>query len=135
MASLNLLRVADVGVDFFRMAGVCHGWQAGATRNTFKLHHYPMDLTLAVKHAIGMRVKRYSTVEVARLTGVHKATLLRWLYSKRLREPQRLRVDHQEYRVWSQTDLRRVVEFKKENYRKKPRRKTAGRKKVQRTKP
>lgn len=95
-----------------------------------------MGLTVAVKYANGMCVKRYSTVEVARLTGVHKATLLRWLYSKRLREPRRLRVDHQEYRVWSQTDLRRVVEFKKENYRKRPHRKLMiGGKKAKGTKP
>jgi DNA-binding transcriptional MerR regulator len=83
---------------------------------------------------MGISVKRYSTVEVARLVRVHKLTLLRWLYSNKIPEPRRVRVNHQQYRIWSQADLERVRQFKKANYRKKPRRKKAGRTKAKRSK-
>ena len=76
----------------------------------------------------------YSTQEVANLVGVHKNTLKRWLYSGSIGEPRHAKIAMQDYRVWSERDVQRVREFKKNNYRKKPRRKKAGRARTKRSK-
>jgi DNA-binding transcriptional MerR regulator len=58
----------------------------------------------------------YSTAEVAGKVGVHKATLLRWLYAKAILEPKRYRNAGQDVRLWTQRDLDRVRRYKEENY-------------------
>ncbi len=60
----------------------------------------------------------YSTSEVATRCGVHKRTLLDWLYAGRLPEPRRVSAGGQDVRVWSEHDLRRAVEFARLHYRK-----------------
>jgi hypothetical protein len=60
----------------------------------------------------------YSTVEVARIVGVHKTTLLQWLYSGRLKEPKHVSHARQDLRVWGETDIDRAIQYKERNYRK-----------------
>jgi predicted site-specific integrase-resolvase len=63
-------------------------------------------------------MSEYSTVEVARIVGVDKTTLLRWLYTGKLREPRRITHAGQDLRLWTEGDLNRVKQYKHENYRK-----------------
>lgn len=58
----------------------------------------------------------YSTADVARIVGVDKSTLLRWLYSKQLPEPKHISAPGVDSRVWSEHDLQRAKLFKDENY-------------------
>jgi hypothetical protein len=58
----------------------------------------------------------YSTVQVARMIGVHKLTLLRWLYAHRLPEPRHSKKGGQDVRIWSDQDLARAQKFKGLNY-------------------
>jgi len=65
-----------------------------------------------------MRRKQiYSTAEVARMIGVHKVTLVRWLLAGRLAEPRRSSLGGQVLRLWSERDLARAKAFKDANYR------------------
>ena len=80
-------------------------------------------------------VNFYSTQEVANLLGVHKNTVKRWLRSRLIAEPRHAKIAMQNHRLWSEKDLERVKKFKEANYRKKPRRKKAGRMKARRSKP
>jgi len=82
---------------------------------------------------MAMSVTTYSTQEVAKLLGIHKSTLLRWLYSARIAEPKHATIAMQNHRVWSERDLKRVEKFKEASYRKKPRRKKAGSARVKRS--
>ena len=59
----------------------------------------------------------YSTAEVARIVGVHKVTLVRWLLAGRLEEPRRSSLGGQVLRLWSDRDLARAKAFKNANYR------------------
>ncbi len=59
-----------------------------------------------------------STVEVARMIGIHKQTLLDWLYAGKVREPKRQTVGGQVVRIWTQSDIERVRRYKEQNYRK-----------------
>jgi len=59
-----------------------------------------------------------STVEVARMIGVHKQTLLDWLYAGKVGEPKRQTVGGQVVRIWTQSDIGRVRRYKEQNYRK-----------------
>jgi DNA-binding transcriptional MerR regulator len=66
-----------------------------------------------------MRVKRtYSTAQVARMAGVHKATLLRWLYAGSIQEPKRHSNGGVDARIWSDRDVQRVRKHKAAHYRK-----------------
>ncbi len=70
------------------------------------------------KYAYGVfAMASYSTAHVAKIVGVDKSTLLRWLYSGRLAEPKRIQQPGIESRVWSEKDLQRVKKFKEQNYR------------------
>lgn len=60
----------------------------------------------------------YSTVEVARIIGVNKTTLLRWLYASRLAEPKHVTYAGQDLRMWTEDDLKRAKRHKEQNYRK-----------------
>lgn len=59
-----------------------------------------------------------STAEVARTIGISKNTLLRWLYSGKLKEPTHETFGGVDSRVWFEADLERARAFKKEHYRK-----------------
>jgi excisionase family DNA binding protein len=63
-------------------------------------------------------MKSLSTSEVARLVGVHKRTLLGWLYSGKIREPERMAQGGQDVRLWSEQDVLNVHRYKESNYRK-----------------
>jgi len=71
-------------------------------------------------------MKAYSTAQVAREAGVHKATLLRWLYQEKIPEPKRYTEGGQDIRLWYDREVERVRKYKETNYRK-----GRGRKKVQ----
>ena len=60
----------------------------------------------------------YSTAQVASKIGVHKLTLLRWLYAGKLPEPRRASAGGVDARVWSESDLARARKFREQNYRK-----------------
>jgi hypothetical protein len=60
--------------------------------------------------------RTYSTGQVAQKLGVHKLTLLRWLYSGQLAEPRRSQAGGVEMRIWTDQDIARAQEFKSENY-------------------
>ncbi len=68
-------------------------------------------------------MKGYSTVEVAKMAGIHKATLRRWLQSGAIPEPRQNRVAGVGYRIWSNRDVERVRRYKAAHYMKKPRKK------------
>ncbi len=63
-------------------------------------------------------MNRYSTVEVARQIGVHKNTLLRWLYAGVVPEPKRQTIAGIEGRTWTERDVERARKHKAANYRK-----------------
>jgi len=57
-----------------------------------------------------------STLEVARMIGIHKQTLLDWLYAGKIREPKRQTVGGQVVRIWTQSDIEGVRKYKERNY-------------------
>ena len=59
-----------------------------------------------------------STVEVARVIGIHKQTLLNWLYAGKVQEPKRQAVGGQVVRIWTQSDVEQIRKYKEQNYRK-----------------
>lgn len=61
-------------------------------------------------------VRQYSTHEVAKAVGVNKSTLLRWLYAGKVREPKMVKTPGAVIRVWSESDLKRALRYKEENY-------------------
>ena len=60
----------------------------------------------------------FSTSQVATTVGVHKRTLLSWLYAGRVAEPRRQNIGGQDVRLWSEYDVEQVQRFKETNYRK-----------------
>lgn len=71
-------------------------------------------------------MKTYSTAQVARMIGVHKQTLLRWLYAGSIPEPKRYSSSGVDFRIWTDRDVERIRRYKGANYRK-----GRGRKKTQ----
>jgi excisionase family DNA binding protein len=63
-------------------------------------------------------MKTYSTGEVARIAGIHKLTVLRWLRSGVIPEPKRGRFVGRNFRIWTQRDLNRMLKHKQKHYRK-----------------
>ena len=63
-------------------------------------------------------MKTYSTGEVAKLLGIHKNTLLRWLYRGAIPEPKRGKFVGRNFRIWTESDLRRASRYKELRYRK-----------------
>ena len=47
----------------------------------------------------------YSTAEAAKLVGVAKRTLLRWIYSGRLRGPRKVKIGGAAWRVWTDAHI------------------------------
>src|ERR1700733_2225891 len=86
---------------------------------TDRTDYFTRDLTRQYKYAIRNSVmKSYSTVQVARMIGVHKVTLQRWLLDGKLREPRRISNGGVDARVWTDRDVERARKYKQENYRK-----------------
>jgi len=65
---------------------------------------------------LGMRT--FSTAEVAKLVGINRRTLYRWLYAGQIPEPKRGRLAGRNFRIWTQRDVNRVVRYKQFHYRK-----------------
>jgi DNA-binding transcriptional MerR regulator len=63
-------------------------------------------------------VRIHSTVEVARLVGVHKLTLIRWLLNGQVKEPRRIKQGGVDIRLWTDGDLERIRKYKEAHYRK-----------------
>ena len=61
-------------------------------------------------------MKRYTTQEVAQAIGVAYQTLLRWLYSKKLAEPERMIYGGQNLRLWTKADVARARKFKETGF-------------------
>jgi hypothetical protein len=69
----------------------------------------------------------YSTGAVARMLGICKKTLLRWLYAGKLAEPRHQKEGGQDVRLWVEQDIARARKYKRENFRKGRGRKKDGR--------
>ena len=60
----------------------------------------------------------YSTKEAAKAAGINRVTLQRWLLTGKVQEPKRIQVGGIDARVWTDSDVRRVILYKQMNYRK-----------------
>ena len=56
-----------------------------------------------------MAQKAFTTQEVADMVGVHKNTVLNWVKSGKVPDARR---DWKKYRVWSEKDVQRLIEYK-----------------------
>ncbi len=54
----------------------------------------------------------FSTAQAAKLVGVSKKTLLRWLYDGRLKEPRHANVAGRDWRLWGKADVERARKLK-----------------------
>ncbi len=61
-------------------------------------------------------MRTYFTGQVARMLGIHKVTLQRWLLSGKVPEPKRIRVNGGETRIWTARDVERVRKWKAAHY-------------------
>jgi predicted DNA-binding transcriptional regulator AlpA len=68
-------------------------------------------------------VKTYSTIRVAKHLEVTSDTLHRWIREKRVEAPPIQTLGGMQVRLWTESDLEKVMKYKAENYRKKPDRK------------
>ena len=59
-------------------------------------------------------IRRYTTKQVAKEIGVGQQTLLRWLYGKKLAEPERMIFGGQNLRLWTKDDIKRARKYKVE---------------------
>jgi DNA-binding transcriptional MerR regulator len=59
---------------------------------------------------------KYFTADVARKAGISKSTLLRWLRTEEIPEPERQQMGGIEVRVWSERDVARLIKYKEEHY-------------------
>jgi hypothetical protein len=57
-------------------------------------------------------MRRYTTQEVAKTIGGGYQTLLRWLYGKKLAEPERMMYGGQNLRLWTKADIQRARRYK-----------------------
>ena len=60
----------------------------------------------------------YSTAQVAKMVGVNRVTLQRWLLAGKIAEPRRISNGGINARVWTDRDVGRVRKYKTANYRK-----------------
>ena len=58
----------------------------------------------------------YYTADVAKMAGISKSTLLRWLRIKAIPEPERQGMGDTEVRVWTERDAQRVIKYKEQHY-------------------
>jgi hypothetical protein len=71
--------------------------------------------------------KYFTTKQVAKKIGVGYQTMLRWLYAKKLAEPERLILGGASVRLWTKEDLQRAQRYKVEGMAKRRSRKGTGR--------
>jgi hypothetical protein len=74
-------------------------------------------------------IRRYTTIEVAKKIGVGHQTLLRWLYAKKLAEPERMIFGGQNLRLWTKDDIKRALKYKVEGAAERRSKKGMGRRK------
>jgi predicted site-specific integrase-resolvase len=60
----------------------------------------------------------YSTAQVAAAISVNKSTLLRWLYTGKLKEPRMQIFGGVASRIWTEKDLETAKKHREERYRK-----------------
>jgi len=68
-------------------------------------------------------MQRYSISEAARLLGVHRVTLHRWIGEGVIPEPIAEDIAGARLRYWTEGGLTKLKEYKAGHYRKKPRKK------------
>jgi len=68
-------------------------------------------------------MKRYSISEAARLLGIHRATLHRWICEGVIPEPIAEDIAGARIRYWTEDGLAKLKEYRAEHYGKKPRKK------------
>jgi DNA-binding transcriptional MerR regulator len=61
-------------------------------------------------------MRTYSTIQVARMLGIHKVTLQRWLLSGKVSEPRRVRNGGVNARIWADRDVERIRKYKAAHY-------------------
>jgi excisionase family DNA binding protein len=61
-------------------------------------------------------MKKYSTVEVAKLIGVSRDTLHRWIREKRVAVPAAESFGAFRVRLWTETDIERLKKYKAERF-------------------
>lgn len=66
---------------------------------------------------------KYSISEAARLLGVHRATLHRWIEKRVVPDPITQEIAGSQIRYWTDEGLAKLKQYKVQEYRKKPRRK------------
>ena len=71
--------------------------------------------------------KYYTTKQVAKKIGAGYQTMLRWLYAKKLAEPERMMLNGASIRLWTKDDLERARKYKVEGAAKRRSRKGTGR--------
>ena len=59
-----------------------------------------------------------STVEVAKLLGIHRVTLEEWIRQGKVKPPKTIRIGGQNYRLWTEREIERVRKHKSKFYRK-----------------
>jgi hypothetical protein len=74
-------------------------------------------------------IRRYTTKQVAKEIGVGHQTLLRWLYAKKLTEPERMIFGGQNLRLWTKDDIKRARKYKIEGAAERRSKKGVGRRK------
>jgi excisionase family DNA binding protein len=73
---------------------------------------------------------QYSISEAARLLGIHRATLHRWIDKGVVPEPVTEKIAGSQLRYWTEDGFAELKDYKAENYRRKPRLKTKQRRKT-----
>ncbi len=74
----------------------------------------------------------YTTKQVAKNIGVGYQTLLRWIYAKKVAEPECLILAGTKLRLWSKDDIQRARKYKVEGLAERRNRKGTGRPKKKR---
>lgn len=63
-------------------------------------------------------MKTLSTKQIASIVDIDRVTLERWLKDRKIKMPKMVRIGSRRFRLWSRGDLKRIRQFKAENYRK-----------------
>lgn len=68
--------------------------------------------------------KFLSTQQTADKVGISKRQLLRWLYDRKIPEVWRQKIGGVEVRLWSAADVEQARAYKRENYKRRPKKKS-----------
>ena len=69
-----------------------------------------------------IQMRQYSISEAARLLGIHRATLHRWIEKRVVPEPLKQKIAGSQIRYWTDEGFAKLKQHRVEQYRKKPRR-------------